>query len=282
MDHFPVLQTPIGLKCMKTRFNSHSRGLVLSSGALILMFLSGCAQLARKYSVLESELAEHSRAFTAGVVDTLQLQPEARRDEFTGLALTLAREDQRVEGAAARPLAVEALLGIGETNENARIEKQTAAARDLRSRFERVQTLLEREKDAEAKLRELGEVFDAQRSEKRAQWWKWGASASAGVAGLIASILFFPAATPIAGRVLGALVNRMPALAGPAGVVSVDAFDAVVKAIERSKENVPLENEVTKTGSWFEDLAANLSRELDASHKRLVSARKKSIRAKAG
>ncbi len=102
------------------------------------------------------------------------------------------------------------------------------------------------------------------------------------LAAFIAACLFFPAAAPILGRILAALVNRVPALAGLAGVVSVEAFDAIVTAIERSKEQVRLGNDSTYASRGpaiplHGALRDHLSRELDASHKRLVAARKRAL-----
>ena len=108
----------------------------------------------------------------------------------------------------------------------------------------------------------------------------------------IAACLFFPAAAPLAGRILAAVVNRTPSLAGLAGVVSVEAFDALIKAIERSKQNTRLDNDnhgpshssdlvaASVLNSWLLELDSNLARELDASHQRLVEARKKALLAK--
>ena len=100
---------------------------------------------------------------------------------------------------------------------------------------------------------------------------------------LVAIAIFVPGSVPIVGRIFALLVNRIPALAGFSGLVSVEAFDAIVKVIERSKENVRMANEPgsllapRSNSAWIDELHQHLSRELDASHKRLVHARKRTF-----
>ena len=100
---------------------------------------------------------------------------------------------------------------------------------------------------------------------------------------LVAIGIFVPASIPIVGRIFAHLVSRIPALAGFSGLVSVEAFDAIVKAIERSKENVRVANESAplhgagSSSGWIDELHDHLSREMDASHKRLVQSRKRTF-----
>jgi hypothetical protein len=108
----------------------------------------------------------------------------------------------------------------------------------------------------------------------------------------IVACVLFPAVAPLAGRMLAAVVNRTPSLAGLAGVVSVEAFDALIKAIERSKQKIHIENDNggrpysgsrvagSLLESWMNEIDLNLERELDAAHQRLVEARKQTWRTK--
>src|SRR5687768_9307437 len=78
-------------------------------GALFLA--SGCTHVAKNHQRQNARLAEHSRALTTAVVETLHLQPHERRDEFTSTALELAQHDQRIEGIPLERISVEHLLG---------------------------------------------------------------------------------------------------------------------------------------------------------------------------
>jgi hypothetical protein len=108
-------------------------------------------------------------------------------------------------------------------------------------------------------------------------WQPGENSVTLAAAVLLIIVLLFPAAVPVAGRILGSLVNQVPSLAGPAGIVSVKAFDALITAIERSKKSPRFENDANAVSSSRDELRANLSRELDASHKRLVRARRRTL-----
>ncbi|MGZ8939563.1 MAG: hypothetical protein ACXW32_10175, partial [Limisphaerales bacterium] len=94
---------------------------------------------------------------------------------------------------------------------------------------------------------------------------------------------FVPASLPLLGRMLAWCVGRFPALAGMAGVVSVKAFDAVVKAIERTKSAQPFQNHphqfgnLSATAPRLDELHWQLSREMDAAHKALVRKRKTAL-----
>lgn len=106
------------------------------------------------------------------------------------------------------------------------------------------------------------------------QWQAFGSISltSAGLLALIAMGVLVPASVPFVARLFALLVTRLPGLAGVTGVVSVQAFDAIVKAIERSKHQIRFANQTA-----FEDLHAQLARELDTAHKRLVRARKETF-----
>lgn len=113
--------------------------------------------------------------------------------------------------------------------------RKTKATSDLERRFARIETLLAKERRAEERLVSLGAEVDAERNAERMRWLKRGGSSALLLGGLAALCVFFPAAIPLVGRVLGLLVTHMPGMAGATGVVSVKAFDSVVRAVERSK-----------------------------------------------
>lgn len=292
------------------------KSLILSSGwfsyvamGLVLLMLGcGCTRFGAQRVKGRGELEDHSRALTTAVVDTLDLQPAERRDEFTGLALKLAKKDQRVEGLPLSVAPVEGILGVSpNVSDEVASAKKVKAAADLERRFTRIETLLAKERRAEERLVSLGAEVDAERNAERMRWWKWGGSSALLLAGLAALCVFFPAAIPLVGRVLGLLVTHMPGMAGATGVVSVKAFDAVVRAVERSKQRRRMTKKKTGKGgvslgnqaglaiatdvasgtanasddeNWIAELHRNLSSEMDAAHKRLVRERKSALRLK--
>ena len=234
---------------MKTRY----LGLITST-----LLAGGCTHFTQQRFKARAELDEHSRTLTTAVVDTLQ--SATNRDARAEFALRLAREDQRIEGLPQEPINVARMTQLNEQ----RIEKQ----------FARIEKLIAREQRSEARLLELGTQQEEDRNRSRSRWAKWLSGGSLLIGGLIALGVFVPASLPILGRVLGWLAGKIPAAAGALGVVSVKAFDAVVRGIERSKPNADhFANE--PAGSSLE---LNLSREMDASHKDLVRARKTAIR----
>jgi hypothetical protein len=250
---------------------------------------SGCSHLARSRAKTIGALEEHSRALTSGVVDALRFQLAEHRDAPAELALELARENERIQGLPAHPIAVKELLGIADSSapaEAAEIQKKQKAAReDLGGRFEEIEHLVGRERDLSEHLVQLGSAFEQQQNHSRRAWAKLIGSSLGIIGVLVALALFAPAVLPLAGRLIGWLVGKIPSAAGAAGVVSVKAFDSVVRAVESTKQSVPppqsvrpLANETSSaangTGESLTVLHANLSRFMDAEHKALVKARK--------
>jgi hypothetical protein len=223
-------------------------------------------------------LEEQSRALTTAVVDALERESPADRSAPAELALRLAREDQRIEGLPAKPIAVDDLLVPSDFTEPRAASRKRAAERDLARRFASIESDVAKERKLAQRLSEFGQRFEEERNASR---WRWSAGISSAVVlcgGFIALAIFCPVALPILGRILGWIAGKLPGLAGALGVVSVKAFDAVVKGIERSRgataENATfLKNE--RGGVENESpLAIRLSREMDAVHKSLVRARK--------
>ena len=254
-------------------------------GVALVGFTSGCTHVAKTRNKTSAQLEEHSRAFTSGIVDVLHLQPTERRDEFTHVALELAQEDQRIEGLPLEPIAVGALAGIVDTNlpaAEAR-EEHTDAREDVTWRIAEARALLAQNRRAEDRLQAFGEEFERTRNEQRVRWFKRGTIVTVVLGGFIALAFFVPASVPILGRILAFCVGRFPALAGTAGVVSVKAFDAVVKAIERTR-NSPAPTAPSQFGNQIAgepelaDLHLHLSSEMDAAHKALVRKRKGALK----
>ncbi len=254
---------------------------VLSRLALTLtLSATGCTHVAGKRAKLNTQLAEHSRALTTAVVDSLQLQPPEERDTYTQFALRVAREDQRIEGLPLHPVRVEPFVQPNETNSLATLK----AERHLSGRFAEIEKLITAEKKQTDRLIAFGETHEENQNRTRTRWTKWIGSSSVLIGAIVVLCIFVPAAIPILGRILGWIVSKIPALAGALGVVSVKAFDAIVKGIERTKSEPSgisrISNETSD--SWNDKLHLNLSREMDAAHKALVRSRKATLNAAGG
>jgi hypothetical protein len=254
---------------------------------------SGCAS-GPKLARVESNLAEESRRLTSAVVDALQLQPAEQRDVYSSTALHFARQDQRIEGIALDPIDVPVLLGIGAVAPEAKAEAEARLAEE----FARTNQQLKKRELLKSELISAGVAAEEEHQRKVRFWAKFAGVATLPIAALIALFVFVPAAMPIFGRVLAWLVGKLPSLAGAFGVVSVKAFDAVVKGIERSRQQTGESiSGAAPTGStstfpneeagasrrgaddysgpgWLSGLELNLSRSMDQAHKTLVQRRK--------
>ena len=129
---------------------------------------------------------------------------------------------------------------------------------------------LHRLREAEGRLMDLGERYEAERSKT---WWSRLYSAL-GFGGVIALCIAFPVLIPILTNLLGALVSAMPSLAGLFGVVSKRAMDAVVGGVETFKAKRRAEGDANAVAL----LKDELHKATDASHRRLIAARKVAIK----
>ena len=239
-------------------------------------------------------------------MDSLQSQPATNRDAYTVTALAFAKQDQRVEGLPLKPFDVPALLvGLGVTNDLPPLGGPPAieaAREEVAARFEKQDELISKRAATEAKLIERGAEAEAERNRRITRWTKFGVFGTTLIGGAIALFVFCPIALPICGRLLAWIVGKFPSLASACGVVSVKAFDAVLRGIEKAKvgrvaprapssENstftdlttspvaptVPVANTLSSGDSrrgqekenWIDQLHNHLSREMDAAHKAL-------------
>lgn len=241
--------------------------LPLLAIAGILIFGSGCtfarkttARITGQLAGVESRVQEESKALTTAGVDTLSQAPT---NEWTALALELARKDQLLEGLPKERIDVAGVLNGDEV-----------AVRALAERY-RIQAQLIQEKAAvEAKLREtesrlieMGKKYEEEKN--RSIWkriWRWSLG-TLGLGGMIALCVFCPVVIPIFARAAAWIVSLFPKLAGAIGVVSTNAFDAVVKGVEAGKKASAAKADPTV-------LETELSKAMDAAHKQLVRARK--------
>jgi hypothetical protein len=224
--------------------------------------LTGCSHSAARHRAVQQKLQAHSQALTTAVVDTLELEPSRERSRHAELALALAREDQRIEGLPPEGIEIEPLL---------------ADPTGLEVRAAEIARLLAREARLRERLMSLGVEAEERSNARRAWWSKWIASGTVLIGGGIALCVFFPVAIPIFGRVLGWMVGKVPSLARALGVVSLKAFDAVVRGVEKSRAATAGQPLANQTGGEAAGLDWNLGREMDREHKRLVRARKAAL-----
>jgi len=284
---------------MKTHKSNHLDRIlkatrVMAGAIAVVGATNGCTHHASRIQHNGERLREESRALTTAVVEALQSQPAPERDAYTLTALEFAKQDQRVEGLPLQPFDVPALLGgMGITNCPATALIAPAqfdeAREEVAERFEIQNKLLAALAKEESALVQMGAQAEASRNQRITRWTKFSLGTFTFLGGAIALFVFFPVAIPVAGRFLGWLVGKLPGLANACGVVSVKAFDAVVRAIEKTKQQssgaaptVPVANAFIAPGDsrrgpsedFVESLQTQLSREMDAAHKALVRARK--------
>jgi len=242
------------------------------SGALAL---SGCTHWAVRQQETSANLAEESRVLTTAVVDTLNAQPTTNRDEYSEVARRLATQDQRLEGLPEQPLPVRPLIKEERDTLAVAGDRQPGPARAaLEERFEEQNRLITRARRAEGKLQTMGAQAEAERNARISRWTKWLSFGGLGLGGLVALMVLVPVCIPLLGRLLAWLAGKLPSLAGALGVVSLRAFDALVRGVERWKESSRQGSLSEAQRTAIEALETNLSREMDAEHKELVRARK--------
>ena len=243
----------------------------------------GCSQLPKRHERIHAALDEESRALTTAVIDSLQLQPPEDRDRFSALALQFARQDQRLEGFPLEPFDPPALLEITNAlSPEIQPERAEAARAQVAARFALQDQLCARQAKVSDALLQRGLESFREQNRLRTLWLKRLGWIGLPLAALVAAAVFCPALLPVVGRLLAWLVGKVPALSSALGVVSVKAFDAVVRGIERAKsesEKAPrdLANSATARAAapdWPAQLYNHLSREMDTNHKRLVRQRK--------
>ena len=220
----------------------------------------------------------------------MQLQPPHTRDVYSATALKLARQDQRIEGLPLQPLDAPVLTSSPE------VPATKEAWANLRAQFRHQDRLIAEHRKVSAKLEEMGAAHETERNNRILSWTKWVSGSLLSVGGLIALFVFFPFALPLAGRFLAWIVAKLPSLAGALGVVGTQAFDSVVRGIERARESasggeflnnqssgvapaVSIAEGTSRRHSVASEspLALSLSRSMDAHHKALVRSRKHAL-----
>jgi len=237
---------------------------------LLLAALTGCSShTGRKMrqtaavTVQKTEvLQEKARELNTGVVDTLAIAPT---NSHTRLALTLAKAEQQIVGVPAARIDVEAVLNH-EKPATATLASKLREIETVVSEKKRLDTLLH---EQTAVLAAKGETYEAQQNQHVVKrLWRW-LFATFGLAGLVVLCLLCPAFLPLLARLAAWLVAKIPALAGALGVVSKQAFDAVVSGVGAVR------SQWKRTGDpALKTLDDELKKSTDQNHRSIIESRR--------
>lgn len=239
---------------------------------LLILLLAGCTRNAARRSIVIAREQERTRELIQGAKLANQIGRErllSTGSNAVGSALVAYDLSSVFLGRG------QSVAGLPVVDQSALVASLLSSNRTLRISAESLQRQhVAQEQDwaieranLESRLVEMGQKYEAERNRSIVRrFWRWLIS-SVGIGGIIALCVFFPALIPIFGRLLGWVVSKIPALAGAVGVVSTKAYDAIVRGVENTKKE------------WGRSdaeavLHKNLSAEMDASHKRLIRARK--------
>lgn len=205
--------------------------LVLAGCSVFKPATVGQSKTEAKAAAVDTKLNEESKALTTGALDALGFAPT---NPPTQLARRFLERDQQIEGMPVERIDVAAILA---TNR--------AAIESLERRFSQQQQLMEERSElraeldkANARLLELGRLYEQEKSKSligRIKAWVLG---TFGIGGLIALIIFCPAALPVLGSIASFLVSRIPSVANVVGMVGKSAFDAVCKGVGNARHQL--------------------------------------------
>jgi len=242
--------------------------------ALCCFCLVGCTfrraaqgHVAASVAFNQVKLDEEARTLTTALVDVLALAPT---NQHVSLALDLAQHAQQIEGIPTQRMDVNALLA-----------EQDAAWDALKTRYQIQNSLLTQKaaltaklRDSEAKLIEMGKLYEAEKNRSIVKRIWHLTIGTLGIGGVIALCVFCPALIPLGGAFVSWLIGKVPALASLFGVVGKRAFDAVVKGVgqakEKLKETHPEADEI---------LGTELEKATDAEHRVLIQQRRAILKA---
>jgi hypothetical protein len=272
-------QNPFAAKPLRLRRRRPSRlkKLARRAASALALFLcvfafAGCAHKTatrgradKALAQSNERLAEESRALTTAVVDSLNAAPQ---NPPTNLARRFAIADQEIEGLPLKRIPATTALA-GDASAAADIEDRFTEITSIRAHNKQLAQAL-RERDAA--LMELGAQFEAEKNKSLWRRIKTAVAGTLGLGGMIALCIFCPAVIPIMTRALAWIIGKVPQLAGALGVVGKDAFDAVVKAVGHTRDQLKSTNSDT-----LHALDSNLRTETDAAHKELINVRRAAL-----
>ena len=253
--------------------------------AILILSLCGCAltkqetsrQAAKeqKLEKVEEKLIEESKALTTGALDALSFAPT---NKPTDLAKKFLQRDQQIEGVPADRIDVAGILATNKVAIEA-LERRMEMQQDWLQERVRLEVELNKAND---RLLELGRLYEQEKA--KSAWkriWSWTIG-TFGIGGLIALVVFCPAALPIIGSAASFLISKIPALTNLIGLVGKSAFDAAVKGVGNARKRLKLSAEENPDRKYSaKEVLQLIDGELkdatevgDANFRRLIEARR--------
>ncbi len=204
----------------------------------LLIQFAGCTHQAGRIKREETAVSRNEKALetrvqenVTGALDALHMAPT---NPPTNLASALLQDTQQIVGLPVQRIPVgDILAGL------------KPAVDDLQRRFDQTEALLkersalnERLQATEARLVEMGKLYEAEKNKNIVKRVWHSLVATLGIGGVIALCVFFPAIIPVLINCVGWLVGKVPQLASLFGVVSKKAFDAVVTGVEKVRDGL--------------------------------------------
>lgn len=239
---------------------------------VLVFLLAGCSYIAKKKESIEYQQNELVRENNqAADIANQRGRSELISSNFPGalvaydLSDVMLRRNQSIMGLPVRDQAQRVGLIIDEDPDAIEAELE-------RVDWEVKLKIAQNKRQAQLEL--IGQRAEEVRNKGVVQkFWRWFTGLSfLAMLGILAALCFaFPVILPIAGRIIGWIVGKIPAAAGYIGAVSTSALDRVYKGIEKTKLEKGEDDETVKA------LRANLSSTMDQDQKDLITARRKAV-----
>lgn len=241
--------------------------------AFILFFLVGCTHNAANLKRVDTKQDERTREViqAAKVANDIGHQRLASHETNSVVEAMIAYDLsatylRRGQGIMGLPIVDQTAVVADLLSSNAKLKAAAEAVE--KERVTQEQEWAQERAELNRKLLEMGAKYEEEHNKSIVRRvWGWLFS-TLGIGGIIALCFLCPAVIPIFARMLAWVVGKFPKLAGAMGVVSTQAFDAVMRGIHRAKKEWGTDDADPK-----ETLEVNLSREMDLAHKSLVEAR---------
>jgi len=233
---------------------------------LIVLTISvcGCSWHARKLLKVEEKISERVKENVQIADEALDALPPVHRTRQTDIASQAVHDAAVLTGYPLEDQKPFVALLLSD-NEKLRKDAEDAWAAKRKS-DQKLRTIQMHQLRELQTLGQQAEDTHNQGVVKRA--WHW-LIATIGIGGIVALCVFVPAALPfilsMVGRIFAWIVAAFPKMAGWLKVVGVDAYDAVVRGVEKAKN---------QNGAVKVVVEDQLSKTMDTPHKNLVLERK--------
>jgi hypothetical protein len=217
----------------------------------LMLVMSGCTGFALRgaragaaLDVKGREDVQAARYAAEATVSRAELAAAAIKVGATNEAGTAMEQTVRAAGvSAAMSGSAERILGPPAIDQRQRVERLcstneavvVAARASEAERNAQVSAILVERDRLQAQLLEMGAKYEAERNTSIVRrFWRWCIGTS-GLTAIILICVFFPAAMPVFGRIIGWVVGRLPTLAHYVGLVGVEAYKRAVTTVQEVK-----------------------------------------------